>query len=217
MTVRRRKRRHRQKAAREQLELVFPLPVLDRYARSIVRWRAAQLCRRAPFIPSDMPDIEQELALDLMQRACRWNPNKGTWQGFVWRVVLNQTSSLLRRARSQRRGQRHATFSLDRLERVTEEDCDGSKPTQEVADTERPLTWPSSTELRIDLFTAINDLPEDLRVVCLRLQNESVHDIARSLGCSRRAVYRRLHEARVLLAQAGLRDYLPNNHEGDTQ
>jgi RNA polymerase sigma-70 factor (ECF subfamily) len=217
MAVRRTKRRRRQKPAGEQLELVFPLPVLDRYARNMIGWRASQLCRRAPFIPSDSPDIEQELALDLMQRASRWNPTKGTWRGFVWRVVQNHMSSLLKNARSQRRGQQYATFSLHRLERVPEEGCDGHELTQEVADTERPLTRPSSTELRIDLFVAIDRLPEDLRVVCLRLQEESVHDIARSLGCSRKAIYRRLTKASALLAEAGLRDYLPNNHRGDIQ
>jgi hypothetical protein len=37
------------------------------------------------------------------------------------------------------------------------------------------------------------------------------------LGCSRKAIYRRLTKASALLAEAGLRDYLPNNHRGDIQ
>ena len=195
-----------------------PLPSLDSYARAVIQFKARQLTKSPPFNRSDVRDIEHELALGLLVRVRRFNPKKGRWAGFVQRVVANTISDMVRDVRSQCRDHRLHAFSLNEAIALPDgEIAERHEIIREVSNTRRPSNPPSDNDLRIDLFTAINDLPEDLRVVCLRLQKESVHDIARSLGRSREAIYRRLHKARVLLARAGLRDYLPNNHKGDTQ
>lgn len=204
--------------ATETAEGSPPLPPLDAYARGVIRFKAWQLAHTPPFSHSDRRDIEQELTVGLMLRARRFNPQKGRWAGFVQRVVANIIVDMVRDATSQCRDHRTHSFSLNETVALPDgERVERHEIIQEVADTERPLTRPSFIELRIDLFVAIDNLPEDLRVVCLRLQEESVQEISRSLGRSREAIYRRLRKARALLAQAGLRDYLPNNHRGDIQ
>lgn len=195
-----------------------PDPSLDGYAKAVIRFKARQVSKTPPFTPSDVRDIEQELTMSLLVRMPQFDPDKGKWGGFVQRVVHNRIADMIREATSQRNDRRANAFSLNELVVLPDgEVAQCHELLDEVADTEHPWNHPCPTELRIDLFLAIDTLPENLRVVCLRLQHESVQDIARSLGRSREAIYRRLYKASVLLERAGLREYLPKKNQGDTR
>ena len=130
-----------------------PLPPLDAYARAVIRFKAWQLAHTPPFSHSDRRDIEQELTMGLMVRARRFNPKKGRWAGFVQRVVTNTIVDMVRDATSQCRDHRTHAFSLNETVALPDgERVERHEIIQEVADTARPLTRPSSTDLRIDLF-----------------------------------------------------------------
>ena len=216
MAVRRKRRRRRGKRLRRQLggqlELTFPLVPLDKYARDMVAWRAAQLSYRPPFKPWDRKDLEQELALDLMRRAARWDPRRGTWRGFVCRVVYNGMATLLTNARVQRLGWQCQKFSLNEFVRIAEEEY---ATREEIIEVDQDVdqchdAW-RTTDLRVDLELALDALPPRLKAIALRMPNETPTEIARAMGLTTTQVKRDIARLRQLLRIAGLSDYLPSN------
>jgi hypothetical protein len=53
---------------------------------------------------------------------------------------------------------------------------------------------------------ALESMPPDLRTVCRRLMDDSVHAVARDLGISRRRVYGAINEARPYFELAGFEE-----------
>ena len=216
MTVRRKKRRRRKSPLGRQpdgqLELMFPLGTLDRYARDMIEWRAAQLSYSLPFKPCDRADLAQELATDLIRRAPRWDARKGTWRGFVCRVTKNRMYDLLTGARIQRLGWKCPKFSLNEFIHIAEE---GYATREEIMEIDERVdqchdTW-QLTDLRVDLEQALDAMPLLLRTICLRLPNEAPARIARALGLTPPQMRKHLALIRELLTAAGLTDYLPTN------
>jgi RNA polymerase sigma-70 factor (ECF subfamily) len=190
---------------------------LDAYARGVIRFKALEVSKAPPFTRSDFRDIEQELAIDLMRRARHFNPARGKWQGFVRRVVANSIANMMEGVTSRRHDHRSHAFSLNEIVVLPDGEITEHHELREgVTNAADGRDKRNASDLRIDLFLAIETLPEDLKFLCLRLRYETVREMSRSLGLSREQIYRKLRKARALLTNAGLRDYLPaKNHGGN--
>jgi TolA-binding protein len=62
--------------------------------------------------------------------------------------------------------------------------------------------------LSIDLRSAVQTLPPELRELCKRLQTESVTEISRDTGIPRGTIYESIKKLRAIFEDAGLKDYL---------
>lgn len=211
----RRRKRTVQKKQDPQMELLFPLSSLDSCTLAFIQYKARQVSRRAPFTPSDKGDIEQDLALDLMMRSALFNRSKGCWRGFVLLVVDNKIHSMVQARKTRCRDYRLITCSLDE-----ELPAGQGEKTQrhEIVSTDRfdPRfrEKEDARDLAIDMADALKALPADLQSLCLRLQRESITDIARDMGVHRDRIYRLISQARAHLIERGLNEYV---HRQPTQ
>ena len=69
----------------------------DPYIIQQASCRASRLVAMAGFRSHDWEDLKQEMVLDLLRRAPKFDPARGNWQGFVRGVVRNYAAVLMMR------------------------------------------------------------------------------------------------------------------------
>ena len=128
------------------------------------------------FSHHDHEDIQQDLALDLLSKLHRFDPSRGKRSTFVKRCVRNRISKMIRDSGRQCRDHRRVSH-LDGLASSVEK---------------RHLTTRGAqvaTELRLDVATALEALPEETRAVAALLPEHSPRAISQLLRRSKRRVY----------------------------
>src|SRR5689334_8458675 len=75
------------------------------FAGNYIRRKARQLIGKTGFTLSDRPDIEQELAIKVVQCISRFDPTRGHWNAFVATVVERHVATILKSRRARKRGQ----------------------------------------------------------------------------------------------------------------
>ena len=133
---------------------------IDEYAVSYIKYKAHQLIGHAGFTESDLPDIEQELTLELLSRAPRFNPHRAAWPTFAATVVDNAALNLIERQTAQKRGGRHRTISI--------EDFPGNDGGENIKLEDHLL----KKDRAIRSFSEQKDLEIDLakKLICLSMQ-----------------------------------------------
>ena len=185
---------------------------LDPHAVRLIRAKSRQLIRRPEFTASDREDIEQELALDLLNRLPRYDATRAKRTTFVDRVVNNRVATLLEARTTAKRGGGVCVASLD-------EDIDGEdghpEPLWATLDQRlgcggagRDMRDAPLHDLRIDVAEAVAALPEDLRDLAEELTQATPTEVARRTGVPRRTVRDRVAQIRNRFERAGLRVYL---------
>ncbi len=95
--------------------------VSDPFTASLIRIKAAQLCRRTDFSWSDRDDLTQQMLLYLLEKAHLFDPARGNIEAFVTNAIDSWVAMELRfRGRHKRRGDYEA-ISLE----GTLVECDG--------------------------------------------------------------------------------------------
>jgi len=164
---------------------VAPSPVLDDYIRTHIRAQAAWLSRQRGFRSSDREDLEQELALEVLQRWAKYQPARSGIRTFMVQVVDGRVSKLLRERGSQKAQFRERMQSLD--ERSANRLSTKGRSPQEQLD------------LKMDVASVVASLPADLREVCRQLmEGDPPESFSRDV----------LLRLRCRFEAAGMRDYL---------
>jgi RNA polymerase sigma-70 factor (ECF subfamily) len=188
--------------------------ILDGYARDVIRHKARQLIGKYGFTRDDYDDLQQEMMLDLLRRLGKYDPSKAGLSTFVARIVDRKVSTLIRHQRQEKRDYRRPICSLD----AQVEDQDGQARGLDevlsqdafddaVARHDRPQA--ERLDLRLDLSLVLDELPDDLRQLALRLQTRTVAEIARELGVPRSTLYEKgIARLRKIFEDKGLREYL---------
>ena len=91
--------------------------------------------------------------------------------------------------------------SIERMETLDQEDY-----LRRTGKLSRPMS--ELRNLSIDLRSAVQTLPPELRELCKRLQTESVTEISRDTGIPRGTIYESIKKLRAIFEDAGLKDYL---------
>lgn len=185
---------------------------IDAYAADLIRNKARLLVGKAGLTESDRPDLEQELMIDLLERMKRYNPAKAKKTTFMARIVERRIASLLELRYAQRRDCRRCTASLndpapgsrdESMERGDLMTGDGFDSFPNSEPMER-----RTADLRIDLESVIESLPEQLRDLCERMKTGNMMEISRETGICRGTLYYRLSLLREAFLDAGLKEYL---------
>ena len=185
---------------------------IDDYAAALIRNKARQLVGKGGFTHDDRPDIEQELMLDLLQRMKHFNPAKAKKSTFMSRVVEHRISTMLEFRFAACRDWRKCTDSLN--DPIGCGDGEFSEKIENVTSPEEFGCDPAATNFNerlgfdMDLRRALAKLPEDLRLLCLRLRGQTVADAARELGIPRTTLYSKIHQIKEAFQEARLREYL---------
>ena len=169
----------------------------DCYADKLIRYKARQLVGKAGFTEDDRADLEQELALDLLQRLRHFDPQKAQRTTFMARVVEHRMATLLEARFAQCRDWRRNQASLN-------------EPIDDQEDAEdwlnrlpaNPNIW-RDMELRFDVQRLLANLPDEHRALCEQLKEHSMAETARNLGLPRSTLYGRLGLIREHFTKGG--------------
>jgi RNA polymerase sigma factor (sigma-70 family) len=142
---------------------------------AIIARKARSLVGRAGLRHQDRDDLVQELTLQVLARRDQYEPSRGTWPGFVKRLVERLGNNLVRdRLAAKRYGGPHRPLG---------------EPIPAPHD-------PRADSRALDVAEALGTLPPDLRVVAELLMTRAVTEVAEVLGVARSTVYARLREIR---------------------
>lgn len=186
---------------------------IDDYAVRIIRYKARQLVGRVGFTESDRQDLEQEMVFDLLRRLPKFKPERAQRNTFIARVVEHKVATIIEAQKAGMRDYRLCSCSLndrfeneeggsvERIDTINQDDY-----LQRTGKLSRPIS--DLRGLSIDVRSAVEKLPPELRELCKRLQVESVTDISRDTGIPRGTIYESIKKLRSLFEDAGLKDYL---------
>lgn len=186
---------------------------IDDYAVRIIKYKARQLVGRVGFTESDRQDLEQEMVFDLLRRLPKFKPERAQRNTFIARVVEHKVATIIEAQKAGMRDYRLCPCSLndrfeneeggsvERIDTINQDDY-----LQRTGKLSRPISdlW----GLSIDVRSAVEKLPPELRELCKRLQTESVTEISRDTGIPRGTIYESINKLRTLFEDAGLKDYL---------
>ncbi|MBF0354930.1 MAG: sigma-70 family RNA polymerase sigma factor [Alphaproteobacteria bacterium] len=161
------------------------LAAADRCARRIGR------SLRLP--PSDIHDIRQELLLELVRRAPRFD-GQAPWPAFARMVIRHAGQDTADR---WVRHQRRLGGSLEDIEQCSEGDGLSAWWAGGVSGA-------SAIHLRLDLQRFLESLPAGLRRLCHLLADEDRADALAGSGFSRSEFFRQLLELRMRLRAFGI-------------
>jgi hypothetical protein len=166
--------------------------VLDDDVRTQIQRRANRLVGRCGFVWSDRDEIEQHLALEILQRARAFDPRRATWRGFVTLVLKRAVSNILRGRRAQKRDYRRNSLLNTTDPRLA-----------------RHLVTNGSddTDLALDVAACEARLPTELRAISQSLRTQSISEAARSAGLPRSTFCDQVGKVRQIYESAGLRIY----------
>ncbi|MGC9455231.1 MAG: hypothetical protein ACP5HU_10255 [Phycisphaerae bacterium] len=178
------------------------------YVRTLISIKAHQLSRRPEFRASDRPDIEQDLAAQVLRKAHLYDPARSCPKTFITRVVETAAAMLVRQRGRIKRAAGNKAVSLEgTLLDVNGHTCMGELMGE--ADRQRRLQRQPQTDeelagLRSDVAEALDELPDDLQPIAALLVEHTEAGIARLLGISRRQVRNAVELIREHFEQAGL-------------
>ena len=183
--------------------------VVSDYAKTLIRVKARQLCRRLGSSRSDEDDLQQELSLLLYSKLPQFDPDRASLPTFIDRVIESGVRMLLRNARRLKRGSGMSPQSLDAT------DTSGSqRPLRDAVqqDAHARRTGQSAHDPQ-DVFTdrdaaehAIAVLPDDLRSLCLRLKESDPTPLAEQFGMSRHQMRQAIAQIRRYFVRAGFEE-----------
>lgn len=136
----------------------------------IVKQKAKQLIGRRRLREHELEDIEQEMALRIIEQSTRHDPERGSREGFVGRTATNAFLSLHEKRTARKREDRRNIS----IEAAPSGSLNDGRLTQEQID------------LALDLKQAVDRMPSDLRQVYdLRLAGHSETELQGLLNLPR--------------------------------
>lgn len=163
-------------------------------------------------LPDDIPDLQQDLWLELLSRLPSYRPERGGPRAFITLVVKNGAASILKARTAAKRGRGRPCLSLNR-EYV--DDDGGSVELHETISADDYLRRTRGTvrseeerrDLAHDVRNVINELPPIDRVVCLLLIDQDARGVARVVGMPRSTLRDLIKRLRKISKEAGLERY----------
>ena len=189
-------------------------PVIDdtRFITRLIDRVARRLVYQKGLTRDDVPDIKQDMWLDLLERLPGYRPDLGHYRAFVSRVVKNKAASILESRAASKRGNGRPCRSLS--EEFEDEDGEETEfqETISVDDYLRRTRGTIRTEeerldLAGDIRQLLDQLPAHHRVVCLLLIDRDVTDIANVVGVPRSTLRDAIKRLQRLGEKSGLKDY----------
>ena len=143
-------------------------------------------------------ELTQEVFVAILDAMCagtvgQFDPEKGTWEGYLLGIARNLARTIRRRAKQ--------TVSLDSVLDTPEWNRQLESTCQNIQPWDVATLMATRSELRV-LYRAILQLPEHYRgaLVLCGLQEKSYRDAAAILQCSEGTVASRVNRAKAILA-----------------
>ncbi|HWR49695.1 MAG TPA: hypothetical protein VN428_01215 [Bryobacteraceae bacterium] len=171
-------------------------PVPDALMLQAASCQASRLVVGSGFNVDDWEDLRQDLFTDCLRRVPKFDPSRGTWEGFVRGVVRHHSIAL-----STRRNRRaaHEVLVAEDLGSDDMYRWDISGPSMPAGDNSA-----AALELSIDVRRVVAALPPDLRLLAVRLTEMTITEIATEDGRARARIYEGISKIRAAFIEAGI-------------
>ncbi len=181
-----------------------PQSIVTDYARTLIRVKAKHVVRHPGFSRSDQADVEQDLVVQLLCQAEHFDPQRGSLNTFIARVVDTAVAMLVR---DRNREKRNPPADAE-LQSLADKVPQPEGPPEQLAriigrdDLERRIGTASLTDAEVfelvhDVASVIPTLPPELQDICRSLLTRNRIETETELGISRRA----LRAAMVLIRE----------------
>lgn len=186
---------------------------LDPYAEACIKHKAFQLIGQAGFKADDLEDLEQELAVHLVEQLPKFNSTRGAYTTFVDRVLDHKAADILDARFAACRdcrlpvGSLHDPVRLEEGGEVLVEDLDLEDAMQVQRGLRGRPTY-EDADLKIDLARVLATLTPEQRDLCLRLLTSNLAEISAATGIPRPTLHDRRAQIRAAFDRAGLGGYL---------
>lgn len=168
---------------------------LDPYVVRQASLRASLLVSSTRFRSADRDDLIQEIVLDFIRRAPRFDPSRGDWHGFIRGVTRNYATVLVMRER--RRAPELPTEDL-----LTRQDA-STADFLDLIDARRSSGMADRIALRLDVRRVLESLPLKLQSLARLLGQFPVQDVCQLTGRSRSRVYQMTKQIRQAFIDCG--------------
>lgn len=178
-------------------------PELFSLAKKIIRRRARLLIGLFGFTEHDVPDIQQELFLELYKRQKSFDPEKGKESTFIARVIESKVLDLIKQRQTECRDWRKCRDSLNQTVTLPDIGVIEKIETLESEQNSDPL-------LILDVTLILERLSPDLREVCQVLKYYDRNEALEESPVSRSAFSRKLQALKKIFLQAGFDEKFPS-------
>ncbi len=178
---------------------------LDRFERWLIHEKAKRLIGKAGLRKGDLEDLEQDLALDVLERLRSFDPSRAKRHTFVAMVVEHGVAAILERRTAAKRDPRREGCSLN------DAVCDDEGKAVERSDTleaQRGCLSEDARDLAADVRAVLDRLSPELRRLALARQTKSWAEIAEERDVPRTTLYADIRRLRAAFERAGLGRYL---------
>ena len=170
-----------------------PNEIYNEYARTLIRVKVRKLVRGKSFLRSEQDDLEQDLAMHLINQAPSFDSSRASLNTFIATVIDSGIAMIVRdRHRTKRIPTRGAlTLTLE-----TKVDGPGNQPKTlrdiiSLDDQTRRTGASQATDVERfvhtdDVHTALASLPPQLQEICKSLQLRGGMETRSHVGMSRR-------------------------------
>ncbi|MEQ9588025.1 MAG: sigma factor [Parvibaculaceae bacterium] len=155
--------------------------LMQGFAGRLIRQKARGVCRALNLGQADAEDVEQQIRLELLIRAAKYDPDRGTWEAFVTCVAESRARTHYRRLR---RLPRPFPFSDVFPEAATGSEVSEAEGRRHVAG----AIESSESDLHQDVEFLSEQLDLDNQMLTELLRIWSVTEVARALELPRSTV-----------------------------
>ena len=169
--------------------------LIDDYALERIGFRVDRLARLFSLAEDTRDDYRQEMLVELVKAARRFDPHRSQPRTFVNRVLDRYFKGAMRSEATRRRHQLHTPLCLDELSEDAMPATNASRPPS--------LDEQDRLELQIDVQTVLKSMPDRLRRISLALMTFTASEAAQRLGIGKNTVYRAIEQLRPYFLAAG--------------
>ena len=172
-------------------------------AEKIIKRQARLLTGMFGFTEHDIPDIQQELFLELYKRKENFDPGKSKESTFIARVVESKVLDLIKQRQAECRDWRQCRDSLNQT--VT---LPGIGLIEKIETLESEQN--SDLLLILDVTLILERLPPDLQEFCQILKYYDKNEAMDNTPVSRFTFFRKLQALKDIFLQAGFDEKFPS-------
>ena len=190
-----------------------PDAVLTPQIQLLIHQYARKLKRNRRFKGESINDLTQQLTVEWLTAASRYDPARGDLTTFVDWVLRNASRMLTRARHARKRGGGRAHLSLDRSAVGTRANEGRLVNTLTDSDQGRRIgrqarNRPPPEEIASRVQQAVGECPLDLRTLAIHLMEMSEAQACERLGISRRQIRRMKARIRERLERHDLDEFL---------
>lgn len=188
-----------------------PQKIVTEYARTLIRVNAKQIVRRPGFSRSDQADVEQDLVVHLLCQAQHFDPDRGSLNTFISRVVDSAVAMLVRERERFKRNPGDDAEVQSLADMVPQPDGPPEPLARLISrnDLERRTGVASLSDAQLfdlasDVASVLPSLPPKLQDVCRSLLTRNRSETEAELGISRRGLEAAIAAIREHFEKTGL-------------